>query len=268
MPLDDQYREQRFEFVSVVLPFLGSREEDHLCFQYIPLDISTHGLKLAVPKWVVEREKLRDGDIVNLHVPFRMSGVHFNRGRILWSTWDETIHSQVCGIRMEKGTPLHCPVFIAIDTGEGGINLQEFTSEEVLILRILKDSILLKKGVLIYLNHLVPYFSRVTSYPADEYPMLKEFLFDDVRRRIGQNIERLESLYQRAQAELPSRTEIPLFLDLEEVRSIIKSEIYLDLFKTAFATETILPFLSAVKELEKKQYTNYNTLVMLYLKSL
>lgn len=268
MPSENQRREQRFEFNSVVLPFLGSREADHLCFEYIPLDISPHGLRITIPQWVVSREKLQDNDDVNLHVPFRLNETNFNQGKVVWSKWDDSLHAQLCGVHMEKKMPLHCPVFIAFDTKEVGIDLREFASEADLVLRIFKDAILLKKGVLVYLNHLAPYFSRITLYPAQEYPMLKEFLFEDVKSRIQDNIGKLEALYEKARVEFELKTEISVFLNLEELRSMVESEIYLDLFKITFATDAILPFLSAIKELEKKQYANYNTIVMLYIKSL
>ncbi len=266
--MEEQRRERRFEFDSVVLPFLGSREEDHLCFEYLPMDISAHGLRFAIPHWVVSRERLKQGDDVNFHVPFRLYDVNFSQGKVIWSKWDDELQSQVCGVRMERKSPLHCPLFISLDSREVGIDLQEFVSEEDLILKVLKDSILLKKGVLIYLNHLIPYFSRVTLYPAEEFPLLKEYLLDDVKNRITDNRKKLEALYERAELELRAGTEVPVFLDLEELRSMVESEIYLDLFKITFASEAILPFLAAIKELERKQYTNYNTMVMMYIKSL
>lgn len=268
MPSEDQRRERRYEFSSIVLPFLGSREDDHLCFEYLPTDISLHGLKIAIPQWVVSREKLREDDEVNLHVPFQLGQVNFSRGKVAWSRWDDSLHAQVCGVHLEKTVPLHCPVFIAFDTREVGIDLQDFKSENDLALRILKDSLLLKRGVLVYLKHLVPYFSRVTLYPTQEYPLLKKFLLDDVNNRIKENIGRLEALYEKAGAELSAGAEIPVFLNLEDLRSMVESEIYLELFKVTFATETIVPFLSAIKELEKKLYANYNTMVMLYIKSM
>lgn len=267
-PDDNQRREQRYEFSSVVLPFLGSREEDQLCFQYIPLDISTHGLRITIPQWLVSRERLEEGDVVNLHVPFRLNEANFSQGRVMWSKWDDSIQAQVCGIHLEKPTPLHCPLFIAFDTREVGIDLGDFHSEKDLVLRILKDSILLKKGILVYLKHLVPYFSRVTLYPSQEYPLLKEFLLDDVKNRIGENIRRLEGLHETARLEMGAGAQLPVFLDLEALRSMTESEIYLDLFKITFETDAIMPFLSAIKELERKQYANYNSMVMLYIKDL
>lgn len=268
MPSEDLRREQRHEFHSVVLPFLGSREEDHLCFEYIPLDISAHGIRITIPQWVVSREKLRNEDAVDLHVPFRLNDANFSQGKIAWSKWDDQLQAEAYGIRLDRKTPLHCPVFIAFETREVGIDLQNFASEEDLALKILKDAVLLKKGVLVYLNHLVPYFSRVTLYPTREYPMLKEFLLDDVRQRIKGNVQKLEALHERAQREFERGTIVSAFLDLEEFRAAVESEIYLELFRITFASDAILPFLSAIKTLEKRQYGNFNTMVLLYIKSL
>lgn len=268
VPVENRRREQRFEIDAIILPFLGSREVDHLCFQYIPLDISAHGLKIAIPRWLVSRERLQGNDIINLHAPFRMNDCAGGRGKVVWSRWDESLQAQVCGVFIEKTAPLHSDVFISLDMTGVIVSLPASLSEEDLILKIFKDSVLLKKGVLIYLNHLIPYFSRITLYPAKEYPMLKEFVLDDVKKRIKENIEKLKSLHETTKKGLETGTKISVFLNLEELRSIIESEISLDLLMFTFETETILPFLSAIKELEKKQYSNYNNLVMLYIKSL
>ena len=261
-------REERFTIDSIVLPFVGSREEDHVCFEYLPLDISHHGLKIAIPKWLVSRERMAKDSSVNMHVPFKLNDEVFSRGKIVWAQWDDAMQAQLCGIYMEKKTPAYYPIFISIATKEIAIDLQDFSSKEDLLIRVLKDSFLLKKGVLIYLKHLVSYFSRITKYPTKEYPQLKTFLFDDIMDRVKRNQGKLESLYERMTMDVRHQKNIAVHLDLEELRSFMESEIHVDLLKITFQTDKILPYLNAVKELEKKLYYNYNTIVMIYIRSL
>jgi len=52
------------------------------------------------------------------------------------------------------------------------------------------------------------------------------------------------------------------------LRGVVASEIYVDIFKAAFADANINPYLNAIKDLEKRLYFNYNTIVLLYLRSL
>lgn len=42
--MKEDHKEQRFMVDSIILPFLGTRVEDHVCFQYLLVDISYHGI--------------------------------------------------------------------------------------------------------------------------------------------------------------------------------------------------------------------------------
>ena len=95
---------------------------------------------------------------------------------------------------------------------------------------IVKDAILLKRGVLIYLKHLVPYFSRVAEYPDEEYPLLRASLWDEVSEHITQNKLELEELQRKLLNECSSLADIPLLLQLEELRAMVESEIFFELF--------------------------------------
>jgi len=61
----EKRKEQRISIDVINLPFLGSKEEDHLCFQYLLTDVGRSGVRIAIPKWVVNRELIRKGDIIN-----------------------------------------------------------------------------------------------------------------------------------------------------------------------------------------------------------
>jgi len=120
----------------------------------------------------------------------------------------------------------------------------------------------------IYLGHLVPFFSRIARYPRAEYPQLKNFLLSDVKARVREHCDQLEALYVRTRTERPGQSDIARFIDLEDLRVMVESEIYIEIFKAAFSDESIVPYLNAIKDLENRLYFNYNTIVMLYLHSL
>jgi hypothetical protein len=49
MNFQERRRGQRIPLDSVLLSFLGSREEEQVCFEYLPLDVSPHSLVLPSP---------------------------------------------------------------------------------------------------------------------------------------------------------------------------------------------------------------------------
>ncbi|MDY0039734.1 MAG: hypothetical protein RBS57_05435 [Desulforhabdus sp.] len=260
--------EPRYPIDSINLPFIGSREADHHSFQYLLSDMSLHGAQITIPKWLVGRERLQEEDIINFHVPFRISKDTYDQGKVAWKRWDSAIDGQVCGARMINKAPLHYPVYIRMEAYEIGIDLTQFETVENLLVRVVKDSGLLKRGVFIYLRHLIPYFSRISDFSSDDYRALKSMLLDDVLVRVERNQEWLQNFQQDILATPGYQVDIARHLDLEELREVMESEIYFELFRNVFSTSSALPYLEAIKELEKRLYANYNTIVMIYLQSL
>ncbi|MBF0396229.1 MAG: PilZ domain-containing protein [Desulfobacterales bacterium] len=265
----NQRKETRRSIESIVLPFLGTREIDHEPFQFLIMDISATGIKIAIPKWLVGRDRLKNDDIINLHIPFRLDKATYNQGKVVWKRSDDTISGELYGIHMENRVFFYDPISILLKTSEIDIDFQDFDSLEGLFIKIIKDISLLKKGVFIYLNHLVPYFSRISSYSnKEEYSALKKIFLDDIISKVKNNYENLYSLYKKAKEKHSLIEEIPQNIDLEELREMVESEINIDVLKTAFESDAVIPYLNAIKQLEKKQYDNYNTVVMLYIKAL
>jgi hypothetical protein len=250
----EKRKEQRISIDVINLPFLGSKEEDHLCFQYLLVDVSKSGVRIAIPKWVVNRELVRKGDIINFHIPFEVEKNFYDQGSIVRSQWDDVIQSEIYGVSVENSNPLPYP--------------EPRAASENIIAKLLKDSMLLKKGVYIYLGHLIPFFSRITQYSQSEYPQLKAVFLEDVRGKISEHHLNLQELYEKAKREVNITSDIPKVIDLEELRAIIESEIYVEVFNIAFSDEHINPYLNAIKKLENRLYSNYNMIVMLYVNSL
>ena len=267
MDFQERRREPRIPLDTVLFPFIGSREEDQICFEYLPLDISLHGVGIAIPQWVVNREKLHKGDLVNLNVPFALQGQTFQQGQIMWTRWDDSMQAQVSGIYLQQRVPLNYPIYFSLEASKVVLTSEEISVED-LLQRVLKDAMLLKKGVSIYFNHLIPYFSRITGYPSKDYVTLKEIFLNDIKSKIIEHEEKIKELYRTVSETNGNYEAIAEYLNLEDLREIIESEIYIEVIKITFESDAALQYLLAIKELEKKLYYNYNTIVMIYIQSL
>jgi len=261
-------RERRIPIDSIVLPFLGSRAEDYQPFQYLLQDVSTAGVRIALPRWAVSRERLHKGDRIHFHIPFRWENSVLESGNVAWEKWDPDRQAQMVGAFLDQAAPANYPVFITFSPRRFSIDLAGFEGARSIFGRVLKDSLFLKKGILIYLKHLSAYFSRMGKFKEKEYALLRDSLIEDVRKRVQTNADRIGGwcLECRGQA-LPGDDAIP-DLDMEELREAMAPELYLDLFRSALGLETAKMYLLAIKELEKRLFYNYNTMVMLFIKSL
>ncbi len=268
METSDSRHEQRLPIETAVLPFLGSRDEDYQPFQYIIQDFSQNGVRIAIPSWVQSREKLFKNDQVNLHLPYKFKGQSRNHGNIAWETWDNDENAQICGVALDRHFPETYPVFISLDSREVVIELDHFSTPEKLILLVLKDLVLLKKGMLIYLEHLSAYFTRVSTLNREEYALFRHSIINDVKSGLEKNLAHLNTIYLKALGMENADADLLGLLDIDELRKSIESELYIDLFTSVVSFEIVSRYLNALKILEKKSYNNYNTLAMLYLQSL
>jgi hypothetical protein len=261
----DKRQEKRLEFKSLLLPFLGSRMSDHSCFEYIPMDISFKGMKIMIPNWVVSREILKNLERIHLHLPFYFFDQSYTRGNIMWNTWDEGAQGQLYGIQMEHPENILYPLHIRSDTNSINVDLSKFTSTGRLLESLLKDAVMLKKGILIYLNHLIPYFSRLGVRSTQDYVQLKTVLFEDMKRQVMKNLNYMETLHDQTKADRGDEDTVLQTMNLDQLREAVRSEISMDTLEVALDTDAVIPYLSAIKTLEEKQYTNYNAMVMLYI---
>jgi len=261
-------REPRHPVDSIVLPFLGSTEAYQGTFEYLVDDLSPSGIRIVLPRWLVQREYLNPGDGVCLNAPFRFQGCFYSRGDVAWARWDETIEAQICGVRMAGAAPPYYPVFISLRAGAIGLDLQDFQSPERLLYLLLKDMYLLKRGILIYLKHLVPFFYRIGDYAPARYADFKDSILEDIRRRVDTHARFLSNLLMTAHRDGWGIDDIPRVIDLGEVREAVESEIQHDLLFTALGTESARPYLSAIQKLEQKLYYSFNALMMLYIQAL
>ena len=183
----------------------------------------------------------------------------------MWNTWDEEVQGQLYGIQMEHPENILHPLHIRSDTYSINVDLSKFKSTGRLLESLLKDAVMLKKGILIYLNHLIPYFSRLGGRSTQDYDQLKSVLFEDMKHLVITNLKHMETLYDQAKADRGNEGIVLHTLNLDQLREAVRSEISMDTLEVALNTDAVIPYISAIKTLEEKQYTNYNAMVMLYI---
>jgi hypothetical protein len=254
--VEDRRKETRKTVDSLNLPFLGSKDEDHLCFEYLLIDLSKSGLKIAIHKLVVNQEEIRKGDILNFHLPYEIDKTFYDQGKVVWIEWDENMEVQSCGISVESSKSISHPYLLPI------------TQKGNTLINIIKDMVLLKNGVHVYFCHLIPYFSKITKYSPQEYPQLKAFSNDSIRNKVSEHHAELEDTLSKLENYMTSASEIPKFIDLARLRLTVESEIYVDIFRITFSDERIMPYLNEIIKLEERLYFDYNIIVMLYVNSL
>ncbi|MCG5547366.1 PilZ domain-containing protein [Halorhodospira halochloris] len=268
-PAAEARRELRHPIESITLPFLGSRGDNLQPFQYLLRDVSSSGVGVFLPSWLTNRERLRQGDPVFFHLPFFFGERRIlNQGYVTWQRYSEDETGQMVGARLTSGAPLSYPLAISIDDQQIQIDLRRFKSPEALAQRIIHDSVLLKRGILIYLRHLESLFSRVSDLDRVEYGVFREQVIGDVRRRIQDNLAYLEPFDLLASDTPEFETPITDRIDLDEFRAAMEPEINLELFEFALGTETSELYLGSIKTLEHRLYLNYNAYVMIYIQAL
>lgn len=260
---------QNKELHDIKFPLLGSSENGET-FEYILWAINQESIDIAILNWLVKRAKLHSGEKVNLYIPqFLSKQLHFkNRG--FGSVMSERSPIEANGVIYQ----------ISVDQLKSEYAHDELrTSDKLtdLLMQLIKDSMILKQGIEVYIKHIIPYFSRIVDYTNKEYDQIKKHVLLDVERHVKNNVALLKEIYQTLQNELTKSEEIPIYIDLEKVREIFESEISKDLFNIIFSKNDTFygennyefsMYINAIKNLETRLYSNYNEIVFLYLKSL
>ncbi len=256
--------ETRTPVESIVMPFLGSRVADSSPFQYLVQDLSPHGAKILLPRWVIKRENLRVGDLIDFHLPFIFDGEAFAAGEIVWVRHDEDLDAPAFGVRIDARAPVYYPVSISLENMGVGIDLTAFKTSAKLLSRVLKDSIFLKKGILIYLKHLKPLTVRLLEAEASELAGMRAFFFDETAQSVRSNMKTLEGVHESVQAASGAGDGMAAWLDLEQLRAAMEAEIVPDVWNAAFGQKSMAQYIAAINHLEHRLFYNYNTIVMIY----
>lgn len=273
-------------------PFLGIRKGGEP-FEYLLMDINYEKADIAIFKWMVSHMTLKLNERVDLFLPIHLSEQYDARHNIsgfVSATGEEPLEqAYLYEISFDQNLRRIYPNnnFIQQFTENLSIDINLVD----LLFKLVKDSIILKQSLLVYLKHLAPYFSRIVNYPIEDYEQLKNFVFGDIVTRIKANEGVLNSLYQTLVENVKNIHDVSIYLNLEELRETMESEINLDLFLIAFTEQATgveimdlltqpeeytsryrdyfyATYLFAIKTLEKRLYSNYNQIVLIYMRSI
>lgn len=258
------------------LPFLGSLENGEP-FEYVLLSIDADLAEIAILQWFLNRTQLHIGDKLNLHLPYHFTQMLGSVGTITGEVISAK-HSEKDGGEIYQ---------VSLTHGEHDASdqltkhLQATSSLTELYIHLIKDSMILKAGIIVYFKHLIPYFSRIGNFSSKEYDNLKKHFLHDLEKRIQANQTKLEELYLIAKEKITKPEELAIYIDLETLRETMESEISVSVFNIVFSTEKtptlsdyinprmgIFMYINAIKNLEKRLYSNYNQIVLIYLKSI
>lgn len=267
-PFSEMRSSNRLDISSTVLPFIGSRESDHQPFQYLLQDVSAGGVKIAIPTWLASREHLPRGERVAFHLPFVIGGAVMDAGVVSWERWDSEQESQLLGLSLDRAAAPAYPILLTVNEDGLTLDLAGLNLPGGMLAAVLKDCMLLKRGILIYLKHMAAYFSRVSDLSQEDYAEFRALILDEVRDRAAANAAWFQAMLDRLGQDGGVRDEQVQELDLEELRQAAEPEIYADLLAQALQSDVVRRYLDAIKLLERKVYADYNALTMLYLRYL
>lgn len=248
-------------------PFLGSRQNGEP-FQYILIDIVKNRANIAIYTWCVNHNNLHLDEKIDLFIPGNLNGQHTNG--IIAS--------------VEKDTE-NQGFFYQVELVHDAEIMQKTALEDPIsaLMQLIKDSIILKEGILIYLKHLEPYFSRIINSGQGKKSNFGKSIFEDIKNRIKKNISKLNDIF----SSIKNAQHISIALNLEDLRENIESEMSLDLFFIMFTEKEsgkellnllhdfeykeqkkdedyYLNYITAIKNMEKRLYMNYNKIVVIY----
>lgn len=257
----DKRREQRIAYSCISLPFLGIRMPDHIQFQFLLVDSSSSGVQITIPDWVIEWDRFVDGEELRLCLPVTSGENTLETCRVMWQKADKATNEQFVGLVQVKKS-FNEPIFKIDDFGIIELKNSEIQTE-TLILRLLKDSAVLKRGVLIYLEHFLPYFSRIARDFA-HYDEIRGFMLEDTLGLVKSKIKQLDDLHALFAGGFAQGSLSATDIDMNSLRDIYRSEVSNSLFKMTFPDQLLLNYIEEIKNLELRLFTNYNALVTLY----
>lgn len=262
---------------SLRLPFIGSRENGEP-FDYLLMKMNPTSGLIASPSWLSNPTLLSKGEQINLHLhrcSQNSSTATAPIKALVYPLEDSRLRHESF-YRFQLEAPLVSDVLLpAKETStEQEINNQ--------IITVIKDSLLRKSGVFIYLKHFIPYLARILdTLVKKRYSDLRTDLFDNVHKQVEKHREGFEAMYYTFKDQSPEAAQSPLDLDIELVRQYTRSEIDIELFSLAldkepgknvedqplsnscYPKQPHLMYLEAIKVAEERLYDNFNYIVAL-----
>lgn len=259
--------EPRITYNALSLPFLGARISDGMHFQFLLIDASKSGIQISIPDWVVAWDQFVKDDEVKLCLPVLLGNSMLELCKVCWKKTDAVTQEQHLGL-VQQTAETRKPLFVINDDGTISLAGSSFyPRRQEIVLKLIKDSVILKRGIKICLEHFSPYFARIAK-DSEHFDEMRQFMLDDTLALVGQNVQKLELLLKNLKDGTEKEDELSSTFDMGALQKVFQSEIYQGVFKQAFPDETLLNYVEEIKKLESRLFHNYNSLIILHVMSL
>lgn len=237
--------------------FLGTRDDGDDCFEFRIRDLSPEHVGILITKG--ERREFEVGHGVHVFLPFQINDYFFDHGPIRWTSEDQS--GLKCCILLNRRAPLYFPVYLEYSATE--VVLGKSVDHVALFKKLAKDSYYLKRGKLIYYDHLEPYFQRVSSVRGREQKQKGEEFFTRIRAQVQEAVDALDELRKIAAAPGFDPFAADNGWDATKYRNAMRAKFNPTEFITVFKARDVLVYLESMRQLDHRLYVNHNTLVLL-----
>lgn len=260
------------------LPYIGTTDTEKP-FRYFLREITTDSAMISIPLWLDNSFNPQEVKTVCLHLEGLLSTKRRNspmaKGSIEYTP--SGVDSELLLCRVSFEIPLTNWQLLQ------KIELEENYGPEMIdgILERIKDSLLLKGGINVYLKHFIPFLTRLVSISPANVLWLKNLMFYEMRDQIKEHIKTLELLY--FDLFLNKKVEKTFYskLNMETLRDACLSEVdstFLQLallsvddtmafmFKNTeeYTLRSYHGYLQSIKLVEHRLYRNLNDISCIY----
>ncbi|MDP1879746.1 MAG: hypothetical protein Q8K60_02240, partial [Parachlamydiaceae bacterium] len=148
-------------------PFIGCREDGEP-FEYMLLDIDQEKATIAIYRWMVSHFNLDLNEKIYLFIPSVLTLIYQFRkntpGIVSLVKKDEQEDAFFYEISFNQDVSSNPNIK---NIQELALSLPGEGSISEMLIQLVKDSIILKQGIRVYLKHLAPYFSRIVDYSLE-----------------------------------------------------------------------------------------------------
>ncbi len=247
------------------IPFIGARISDLAHFEYILMDLEFPFVNIALPHWLTNTERLRKGEEILLNFELIFENLCYSAGTIESVTRHEKLEAELIKVRLAEPEYSNLPLRLNTPSMVFSVKQSENISIQLLFGQLLKDSIILKRGLDIYLQHLIPLFSRTGGKDETEFYSLRESYLNDLVLNLNNSILRLEEFRNNLLQFPPEH--FNSLLPLSEIESVfmdLQTALPFEFFEIAFENRLISEYVSSIKSLERRLFANYNALAVLF----
>jgi hypothetical protein len=242
---------------------LGSISRPNLSFEYILTDVSATGSGILIPPDGPEPDIFQKGALIHMHLPFRFGEKFRDVGEIVRS--HQRPEGFFFGVNLVGRVPLQYPVFLEYNQSESGARFQTTTADYSRLFRkVLKDAYFLKRGILIYLDHLIPVFGRSAHVRRRFSATEAGQHFKETRVVLDRSLGELEKYLEKANTPDFDAKNLPPDWDWDVLRKSVTVDFVLENMASKFKTREAYPYLRSIRLLDHRLYTNFNSLIAIH----